>query len=164
MDINTLINDIFSSLPERFIQGSDSIEADLGIDLGQSQWTIQVKGNNCTVLNQLLSSCNAVIKTGPLEWAGISAGSQDTVALFLAKKLVVKGDLDVALAVMPLFSDYQGEIQGQRSLGLRHVYRHDCFTAGGGPGDSGLWMTDHAGGPGGGRDCCLHSFDRLIYL
>lgn len=144
MDINALINDIFSSLPERFIPGSDSIEANLGIDLGQGQWTIQVKGDNCTVVNELLTSCKAVIKTGPWEWAGISAGSQDAVALFLAKKLAVEGDLDVALAVMPLFSDYQGEgIEKKEpswvidtlgtgfsvdSNGLFHIEDLDCET------------------------------------
>lgn len=112
MDINQITHDIFATLPSRFKkdQANNDLKAMLGIDLIDFRWTIVIENRRCTVHSELKKECAAIIKTGMKEWANISCGIEDPAALFLAKKLTVEGDMETALTIMPLFTDYQSEL------------------------------------------------------
>lgn len=108
METDTVIREIFETMPARFRSGEAdaAITVVLGFDIGDIKWTLSIRDGECSVTESLKKDTDAVIKTGKEEWIGIATGTADPVALFLAKKLSVEGDMEAALAAMSLFDTY----------------------------------------------------------
>ncbi|MBW1892836.1 MAG: SCP2 sterol-binding domain-containing protein, partial [Deltaproteobacteria bacterium] len=116
MEIDLILDDIFKTMPDRFrpdrleSEGVKSnFKIDLGIDLNGRGWTVSINNKTCKVQNTLKDECTAVVHTGKDEWIGITTSALDPIAVFLAKKLSVDGDIEGALAAMNLFEYYSSE-------------------------------------------------------
>lgn len=111
MDIEALVNDIFQTMPSRFrsAESTPGSKIDIGFDIGGSLWTLSVDGASCTVDARLKDQCTALIRTGMEEWVGIASHTLDPIAVFMAKKLSVEGDIDAALSTMALIDAYKSE-------------------------------------------------------
>jgi diaminopimelate decarboxylase len=111
MDVKSIVKDIFKTIPERFRGGEapPGFKARIGFDIDGIRWTASIDGGKCSVSDTLEEGCISVIRTGVEEWIGIASHSVDPVALFLAKKLTVDGDVEAVLAAMALIGPYQSD-------------------------------------------------------
>ncbi|HOD72632.1 MAG TPA: SCP2 sterol-binding domain-containing protein [Deltaproteobacteria bacterium] len=106
-----IVGDIFLTIPSRY-RGGDAppgFRARIGFDIDGIRRTVSMDGAQCLVSDAVEQGCDSVIRTGMDEWIGIASHSVDPVALFLAKKLVVEGDIEAALAAMGLIDPYRSE-------------------------------------------------------
>lgn len=111
MDMKSIVSDIFKTIPARF-RGGDAppgFKTRIGFDIDGIRWTASIDRGACSVSNTLEEGCISVIRTGMEEWVGIASHSVDPVALFLAKKLTVEGDVEAVLAAMALIGPYQSD-------------------------------------------------------
>lgn len=116
MELDAILDDIFQTMPDRFRsdrlpagEGAPDFAIDLGIDLDGRGWTISIRNQACEIISAIQDDCTAVVHTGKEEWIGITTNTVDPVAVFLAKKLSVDGDIDGALTAMNLFEYYTSD-------------------------------------------------------
>ena len=111
MGVDAILDDIFQSMPARFkaAEASGDLAVDLGIVAGGRAWTLSIRDKACRVQAALKDNCTAVVHTGKDEWIGITTNTVDPVAVFLAKKLTVDGDIDAALTALGLFEYYASD-------------------------------------------------------
>ncbi|MGC9324169.1 MAG: SCP2 sterol-binding domain-containing protein [Desulfomonilia bacterium] len=112
MDTQSIVRDIFESIPSRFRKTDvpAGFTAVVGFDIEGIHWTVHIDGSACRVIDSLKEGCTAVIKTNTDDWIGVASHSVDPVALFLAKKLTVDGDVDAVLTVMGLIDAYTSDL------------------------------------------------------
>ncbi len=112
MDSGAIIQDIFSTMPSRFrTEAADlSFSAAIGFSVSGSEWTVTIKGKECAVREGIGEKSTAVITVGAEDWISLAAGTVEPVALYLAKKLSVSGDVEAAVRAFELFENYSSEL------------------------------------------------------
>jgi diaminopimelate decarboxylase len=140
MDMDSILDDIFNTMLDRFKSedAKDSFTFELGIDLSGQGRTISIHNNTCTIIDSIKENCAAVVHTGKEEWIGITTNTMDPIAVFLAKKLTVDGDIDGALSVMNLFEYYTSEKVAVKEPSWVIETLGDNFTVD----ESGLFMIE----------------------
>ena len=108
MNRDEIVKDIFTTMPSRLrAAGMDgAFRARIGFEIGDLRWTLSIDGKSCSVAPGREEECDARLRTGKDEWIGVAAGSVDPVALFVAKKLEVEGNVELLLEAFKHFDSY----------------------------------------------------------
>lgn len=111
MDAQAIVKDIFRTMPSRFRSSESQANqrVDIGFDIAGSGWSVSIDGASCAVKEGIQTGCVAVVRMGEEEWIGVASQSLDPIALFLAKRLSVEGDVEAVLESMALFETYRSD-------------------------------------------------------
>jgi pimeloyl-ACP methyl ester carboxylesterase/putative sterol carrier protein len=130
------VEEVFGSLPDRYIGGEDGRRATAQIrlsDIGRT-WEIQLRGHACKVRTSPRVRPDVVVGTDAATWLALREGTLSGLDAFRQRRLWARGDLDVAVGLEGLF-----RLPGDRApllrvheVGVRGA-RISCLTAGNGP-------------------------------
>ena len=130
------VEDVFGSLPERYLGGEEGRQATVQIrlsDVGRS-WEVELRGDRCKVRTSPRSEPDVTIGTDAATWLALREGRLSGLDAFRERRLWARGDLDVAVGFEGLFRlpDRRPpllRLHDVRVLGARI----SCLTAGHGP-------------------------------
>jgi pimeloyl-ACP methyl ester carboxylesterase len=96
----------FASLPERYLGAATGFDATYEIRLGDigRLWEVRVDGKRCTVRTSASADPDVVIGTDARTWLALREGWLSGLDAFAARRLYVRGNLDLALGFEGLFA------------------------------------------------------------
>jgi len=103
--------DAFASLPGRYLGAADDFQATYEIRLGDigRLWEVRLEGERCLVRSSPSGDADVVIGTDARTWLALREGWLSGLDAFSARRLYVRGDLDLALGFEARF-----ELPGSR--------------------------------------------------
>lgn len=130
------VEEVFGTLPERYLGGEESHRATIQIrlsDVGRT-WQVELHGHRCKVRTSPRGRPDVTIGTDAATWLELREGRLSGLDAFRQRRLWARGDLDVAVGLEGMF-----ELPGDRPPLLRvhdvrvRGARISCLTAGHGP-------------------------------
>lgn len=130
------VEEVFGSLPERYLGGEEGRRATVQIrlsDVGRT-WEVELREHACKVRTSPRGRPDVVIGTDAATWLALREGTLSGLDAFRRRLLWARGDLDVAVGFEGLF-----RLPGDRAPLLRvhdvrvRGARISCLTAGHGP-------------------------------
>ncbi len=127
------IEEVFGSLPERYLGGEEGRQATVQVrlsDIGRT-WEIELRADRCKVRTSPRGEPNVVIGTDAATWLALREGRLSGLDAFRQRRLWARGNLDVAVSFEGLF-----RLPGDRPPLLRvhdvrvRRARISCLTAG----------------------------------
>jgi pimeloyl-ACP methyl ester carboxylesterase len=127
------VEEVFGSLPERYLGGEEGRRATVQVrlsDIGRT-WQVELRDHRCKVRTSPRGEPDVVIGTDAATWLALREGRLSGLDAFRARRLWVQGDLDVAVGFEGLF-----RLPGDRPPLLRlhdvrvRGARISCLTAG----------------------------------
>src|SRR6266516_3278318 len=99
------VADAFASLPGRYLGAGDGFEATYEIRLGDigRLWQVRLDSARCVVRTSPSGDPDVVIGTDAPTWLALREGWLSALDAFSARRLYVRGDLDLALGFEGLF-------------------------------------------------------------
>jgi pimeloyl-ACP methyl ester carboxylesterase len=130
------VEEVFGSLPERYLGGEEGREATVEIrlaDLGRS-WQVELRGHRCKVRTSPRGEPDVTIGTDGATWLALREGRLSGLDAFRERRLWARGDLDVAVGFEGLFRlpDERPPLLRLHDVRVRGA-RISCLTAGHGP-------------------------------
>lgn len=130
------VEQVFASLPERYLGAEDGFEATYQVILGDlgRRWEIQVSPARCTVRPAPTRRPDVVIGTDSDTWLALREGRLSGVDAFARRLLYARGDLDLAMGFEGLFRlpDDRPPLLRMHEVRVRDA-RISTVTAGQGP-------------------------------
>jgi pimeloyl-ACP methyl ester carboxylesterase len=130
------VEDVFGSLPERYLGGEEGRRANVQVrlsDLGRS-WEVELRGERCKVRSSPRGEPDVTIGTDAATWLELREGRLSGLDAFRGRRLWARGDLDVAVGFEGLFRlpDDRPPLLRLHDVRVRGA-RISCLTAGHGP-------------------------------
>jgi pimeloyl-ACP methyl ester carboxylesterase len=130
------VEEVFGSLPERYLGGEEGREAVVQIrlaDIGRS-WEVELRGDRCKVRTSPHSRPDVTIGTDAATWLALREGRLSGLDAFRQRLLWARGNLDVAVGFEGLFRlpDDRPPLLRLHDVRVRGA-RISCLTAGHGP-------------------------------
>ena len=133
-----VVRERMRTLPRRFRQDSaNGLVARCELRIGEQAFTLAIGNHQCAVEEGPSGAPATVITADPALWLAIDEGSLTGGQAFLEQRLVVTGNLDLAMRLQTLFRPYrrarraseldQVEIAADKGL-LRAAHQRGVFT------------------------------------
>jgi pimeloyl-ACP methyl ester carboxylesterase len=130
------VEDVFGTLPDRYLGGEEGRRANVQIrlsDIGRS-WEVELHSDRCKVRTSPRSEPDVTIGTDAATWLALREGRLSGLHAFRDRRLWARGDLDVAVGFEGLFRlpDDRPPLLRLHDVRVRGA-RISCLTAGHGP-------------------------------
>jgi pimeloyl-ACP methyl ester carboxylesterase len=113
------VRDRILNLPRRFrYESADGLDAEWLLRVGSDAYTIKIADHTCTVREGSCESPATFIGTEPATWLAIDEGTVWGADAFLAGRLELHGNLDLAVRLQTMFKPYR---RPRRQADLDHV-------------------------------------------
>ena len=97
------VKDILTRIPGRFdAEAAGDWEATIQFEFSgegsdDENWTVAVKGGECTVSEGTIDDPSATVKTAAEVWIGMTTGDVNPMQAFMSGKLKVSGDMGAVM-------------------------------------------------------------------